>query len=221
MNSYAGLDVIGDPKATLVNQRKMEKAKLKPLPCFHYKEDVNYLKMYLKDHDHIALGGMVHASKRKGQLYAWLDKIFSEYLCDDKGYPKVKVHGFGIASLDAMLRYPWHSIDTTTWGYASRMGEIMVPKMREGDWDYTEIPSRVAMTETTTKKKNNFANLPPLRKKQVTQYCIDKGWSVKKVGKDIVARGAINIQFFQDFGASVEYPKPMVLDTEERGFGLE
>jgi len=45
---YANLDVIGDPEATLANQKQMEEWGLNPLPCFHCGEDFNLLKTYVK-----------------------------------------------------------------------------------------------------------------------------------------------------------------------------
>ena len=42
-------------------------------------------------------------------LLPWLDRIFSTYICDDKGFPKVKTHGFGLTT-SLMIRYPWYSV---------------------------------------------------------------------------------------------------------------
>ena len=67
---YANLDVIGDPEATYKNQKIMEKAGLKPLPCFHYGEDWSWLEKYIKEYSYIALGGMVPISTPK--LLFWL-----------------------------------------------------------------------------------------------------------------------------------------------------
>ena len=44
---YANLDDINSPEKTWENQRYMESKGLKPLPCFHYGEDVKYLKRCL------------------------------------------------------------------------------------------------------------------------------------------------------------------------------
>jgi hypothetical protein len=91
---YAILDDIKDPKITLQNQKIMEESGLNPLPCYHYGEDIKYLKYYIENYDYIAIGGMVPISNK--DLIIWLDNIFSKYICDFNGYPKIKIHGFGL-----------------------------------------------------------------------------------------------------------------------------
>ena len=76
INVYANLDVIGNPDATLNNQKIMEEAGLRPIPVFHYSEDPEkYLKPLIKKYDYIAVGGMVGSSR----LMLFLDSIFSDY----------------------------------------------------------------------------------------------------------------------------------------------
>jgi len=118
---YANLDVIGiggkqpnrlTAEKTLENQRIMEKAGLNPLPCFHFGEPVEFLQYYVKNYDYLAMGV---AGNTGTKLIPWLDECFSKYICDNKGFPKVKVHGFAVTSLQLMLRYPWFSVDSTSW----------------------------------------------------------------------------------------------------------
>ena len=103
---YANLDVIGDDKATMDNQRIMESEGLKPLPTYHRSEDEYYLERYLETHSHIALGGMVGDTPTV--LADWLDRVWDNYLLRSDGTPKVKVHGFGVTSLRILKRYPWY-----------------------------------------------------------------------------------------------------------------
>jgi len=144
INIYANLDVIGDAEATWKNQKKMEKAGLHPLPCYHYGEDVKYLKRYIKEYDYMALGGLVGGSSAK--LGPWFDRIFQNYICNEKGYPKIKVHGFGMTSLKFMLRYPWYSVDSTSWVTTGRMGGLLVPKKVNGKYDYSKNPWKIAIS---------------------------------------------------------------------------
>ena len=73
---YSVLDVVGDPSGTWKNQMIMEKAGLEPLPCFHYGENLKYLKKYIDNYEYISLGGMVPISPKSLQI--WLDKIFTK-----------------------------------------------------------------------------------------------------------------------------------------------
>lgn len=119
------LDGIGDPLKTYQNQAYMESRGVRPLPCFHYGEDERYLEWYLKHYDYITLGGMVPISTT--QLVHWLDRIWNDYIVDGAGYPRVKVHGFGLTQQMLMERYPWWSVDSSSWQQIGSNGGIVIP----------------------------------------------------------------------------------------------
>lgn len=179
IETYANLDVIGDPAGTLDNQEIMERAGLNPLPCFHYGEDIDYLKYYLSKHEYIALGGMVPIST--ADLIPWLDDIFGYHICDDQGYPKVKIHGFGLTSLKLMLRYPWYSVDSTSWVMTGRMGSVLVPKFRQGRYDYMIDPFKVAVSDRSPNNKEagkHFRTFAPVEQEIIQQYLTHKGYQI-------------------------------------------
>lgn len=151
---YANLDVIGDPEATYNNQKEMEKMGLNPVPCFHQGENISkYLLRYLNEgYKYIALGGMV--GTRKENLMPWLNDCF-KHICDSNGVPRVKVHGFGLTSLELLKRYPWYSVDSTSWVRTSRMGMVMVPYIDEetGKYDYLKDPMKVGMSRQSSALK--------------------------------------------------------------------
>jgi hypothetical protein len=178
---YANLDVIGDPAATLQNQRIMERAGLKPLPCFHYGEPISYLIDYIDNYDYIALGGMVPISTQ--DLIPWLDDLFHKYICGPDGLPKVKVHGFGLTSFPLMKRYPWFSVDSTSWVMTGRMGSVYVPRMRAGKWIYTEDAWKVAVSTRSPSKKEagqHVATFSPGERVVIEQYFKSKGYKLGK-----------------------------------------
>lgn len=115
---YAVLDVIGDFKGTMRNQHYMEKKGVNPLPVFHFGGDLNNLKSLVKDYDYIALGGLVPYARDKKKLKAWLDKCFSIIKCD------CKIHGFGMTGIEILKRYPFYSVDSTSWLGGSMRAEI-------------------------------------------------------------------------------------------------
>lgn len=118
------LDAIGDPDGTWRNQVRMEEQGVRPLPCYHYGEPTEVVDWYVKNYDYITIGGMVPISTP--QLKLWLDRIWEEHLTDDKGVPKCKVHGFGLTSPELMTRYPWYSVDSSTWQAMGSNGSIML-----------------------------------------------------------------------------------------------
>ena len=181
INIYANLDVIGDAEATWKNQQKMERVGLHPMPCFHYGEDLKWLKLYLDKYDYIALGGMVRGGT--DLLIRWLDPLFANHLCDSAGIPKVKVHGFGLTSLPLMLRYPWFSVDSTSWVVTGRMGSIYIPRYRSGEWLYDEQSWKIAVSNRSPNQKEagqHISTLTPGQRQILLNYIHDKGYVLGK-----------------------------------------
>jgi hypothetical protein len=108
---YAALDVIGNPEATRRNVELMESHGLRPMPTFHFGSPDSELERLLDKYDYIALGGVAILGSRKRLLQAWLDKCFSSVI-RRKGK---KVHGFGIMARWAWERYPFYSVDGSSW----------------------------------------------------------------------------------------------------------
>lgn len=104
---YASLDDISSPDKSIENFEIMKRAGLSPIPCFHIGEDIKYLD-HMIDEPYIALGGMVMA----GNLEDWLDRVFN-YIY--KIRPDMKIHGFGLTDPNLILRYPWYSVDSSSW----------------------------------------------------------------------------------------------------------
>jgi hypothetical protein len=116
------LDGIGNPLLTWQNQAAMEKLGVTPLPCFHYGEDERYLEWYIARYPYITLGGMVGVSK--DALIKWLDRIWQAHLLDGSGRPKLRVHAFGVTTVAIITRYPWFSVDSSSWIQGAAFGSV-------------------------------------------------------------------------------------------------
>lgn len=197
---YSNLDVIGDPEATYKNQKYMESKGLNPLPCFHYGTDEKYLRRYLKQgYQYIALGGMVPITTHN--LIPWLDSLFLKYFTDTKGWPLFNIHGFGISRVNIMIRYPWYSVDSTSWVATGRFGSIYVPKYMHKQYIYTEVPYKIAISNKSTKKEKlnvHYATMNKLLRQQVDQYLEIKGYTANELAEDYIKRDEINIIYFLD-----------------------
>lgn len=182
IDHYANLDVIGSAEKSFENQLTMEKAGLHPIPCFHYGEPVEYLKRYIDKYDYIALGGMVIGSTTA--LTDWLDYIFAEFICDKKTFlPKVKVHGFGMTSLPLMLRYPWFSVDSTSWVLTGRFGGVYVPIKRKGEYTYLEQPLKVNISNRSPSQEDagqHFTTFSLFEQQVILEYFHSRGFDVGK-----------------------------------------
>jgi len=130
---YANLDVIGKAGATMKNQKIMEAAGLTPIPTYHVGEDLKYLKHYLANYEYISIGGLVGMSS--SDLIKELKKVF-DLICDNKGRPKVKVHGFGITGFRLIKKFPWYSLDSNSPVMAAANGRIYLPKIIRGKFNH-------------------------------------------------------------------------------------
>jgi hypothetical protein len=148
---YAVLDVIGSAEGTLKNQQFMEEQGLHPVPCYHYGEDTKYLEHYVANYDYVAIGGMVPVSTK--DLLPWLDRIFAKHICNDDGYPRCKTHGFGLTTISLMVRYPWYSVDSTSWVMTGRFGAIFVPRRKQGKWSWLDVPLKINVSSQSPKLK--------------------------------------------------------------------
>lgn len=189
IDNYSVLDVINDAETTLKNQLIMEQHGLNPTPCFHYSDDLKYLTMYTSKYERISIGGMVPIST--GDLLPWLDNIFQNYICDKNGFPKVKVHGFGITVMELMFKYPWYSVDSSSWALTGAFGSIYLPKLKNGVFDYTLIPVKIKISDRAPQDISegvHFQTMSPAEQKYVIDYVESKGYklgksSYKKVDK--------------------------------------
>lgn len=103
------LDVIGDAAASMVNYRAIERAGIDAIPTYHYGEPWEVLDELARSYPKVAIGGV---ARRLSQREEWAER------CLQRVWPK-RVHGFGY-SAPSLARLPFHSIDASTWAYASK-----------------------------------------------------------------------------------------------------
>jgi hypothetical protein len=177
------LDGIGDPLQTYRNQLAMEELGAKPLPCFHYGEDPRYLEYYVKNYNYITLGGMV--GKSSDVLIKWLDKLWEQYLCDSAGYPRLKVHAFGITAVPVMERYPWYSVDSSSWIQSAAFGSIVTPKFGPVSVS-SKSPSRHVQGQHAT-------TLTPMEQDALFKYLEEQGFTYERLSTVYESRAAYNL----------------------------
>lgn len=215
----SSIDVIGRGKEqeSYDNFRRLLDYGAKVQPVHHARDKDDWLGRYLDEgHDYIFLGGMVAESTN--YLRDWLDHVWEKYLTNPDGTAKVKVHGFGLTTLDLMFRYPWYSVDSTSWVMTSRYGSTYLDlpqrtfkvdfssqsnkRFDDGGWHY--------VTLKPTEKKvvdDRLAELEELRKRaanynpEVEQWLEDRtgikqGYYPEALGELYGWRDHFNINFF-------------------------
>jgi hypothetical protein len=187
------LDGIGDALLTWQNQQHMERLGVRPLPCFHAGEPSEYLEHYVANYDYITLGGMVGA--RPDQLQVWLDRIWDRHLVDGAGHPRVRVHGFGITSLQLMARYPWSSVDSSSWIQSASYGAIVT---RYGAVQIsTQSPFRHV-------RGQHMVNFTEPEQQVLMEEIVSLGFEVERLATRYEARAAFNIKSFNDLAPTIK-----------------
>jgi hypothetical protein len=85
------------------------------IPAYHTAEPWEYLDA-MKDEEVIGLGvGGAHSKKQP--VVNWLHDVFHHMSKWDR---QPKVHGYAITTPDWMWRFPWYSVDSSSWFMAAR-----------------------------------------------------------------------------------------------------
>ena len=228
---YASLDVIpGVPGRAATTTERDEAAEaswknylymvndgLSPLPVYHYGEDRRFLKRML-DHgcDYIGIGGLVgipgHARR------SWLDAVFTD-ITDAEGMPIVKTHGFGMTAVPLVFRYPWYSIDSTTWIKITASGSVYLPAMRDGEFVFDEVPMTVSVSDRNPKQssdgKHAISMAPAMRAilERWLKFC---GKTFEEVHTSYYHRATCNVAFFREVSRA-KGTKPFDRKAQRRG----
>lgn len=116
IEKYIVLDKIGDHIETMINQKIMEDAGMNPIPVYHLNSPIENLYEICERYPYVCLGGTVgsHISVRLN--------FFTEVF---KHFPNHKFHGLGLTDARIIKKFPFYSIDSTTWLCAAKTGNIL------------------------------------------------------------------------------------------------
>lgn len=168
-------------KLSLDNWRYMKKKGLDPMPIFHMHsyDDYVYLEEYMKESDMIAVGAIAKITVKLAT--ANLDYIWKNYFTDSEGYPIIKVHGFGRTSFDLWDRYPWYSVDSTTWilqGGANAHVWIAVDDGK-GGFDFSKVPHAIDIGRSQL-SATHFVKYSKAEQKRFLEYFDFLGYPLGK-----------------------------------------
>ncbi len=192
----------------------------KLIPVFHQGEDFTWLQVMRHASNYV---GLSPANDRTtNEKMEWLDKCMT-FVCDTKGTPHVKFHGFGVTSVRILLEYPWYSVDSASWVMFSRYGTILVPKIDDnGNCRYDTAPMTVQVTlrAPTIQKKGyqHYDGMNRYAQEVIRKYIYDKGFKLGKsfmkndeevivhrgVCNDHRQRDLLNLQFYIDLGKRIQ-----------------
>jgi hypothetical protein len=100
-----------NPDQTLADTEYLRGLGVPAIPAYHQGEPWEFLDHLIATYEYIGLGCTEDAST-SDLVTDWLYKCFWR-LCDDKGRPQVRVHGFRFVS--RTRTFPFWSVDSTSW----------------------------------------------------------------------------------------------------------
>lgn len=158
--TVVNLDVIRNPERSWAMQKWYENKGLKVLPVYHFGEPIEWFKKYMDNYEYIGISGLGQEIQRENYIQ-YADRVFN-LICDSKGNPKWKIHGFAMTSIDLILRYPFYSVDSTTWLVGEKFSLVCIPIVKNGKFDFGVPPRMVSVTSRRTKhtSKAHIKNLP-------------------------------------------------------------
>lgn len=209
---YANLDVIPGVFGKMATEVEREVAAeqgwqnflymrsegLDPIPVYHYGEHVRHLERMLDyGSDYIGIGGLVGVPGPLRML--WLDRIF-EMLTNEEGHPLVKTHGFGMTSIPLIFRYPWYSVDSTTWLKITASGAVYLPAMVNDEFVFDRVPQTVTVSALNPKQKQagkGGNTLSPVMRSILDRWLAICGKTYAEVESDYYHRAVCNVTYFR------------------------
>jgi hypothetical protein len=184
------LDSIGCHKGTWHNQAAIERNGVSVLPCFHYGEPMEVGQYYVDNYKHFTLGGLVPVSTP--QMKIWLDRVWHTLFTNPDGTPKARIHGFGVTSLPMMMRYPWDSVDSSTWVQWAANGMILLPRSGK----------QIDISSQSSRKKianQHIDSLPQLQRQALEDEIALEGVDPDRLRLNYYSRWAWNAWAFPEY----------------------
>ena len=175
--------------------REQVKDKDKLLPVFHIGEDFRHLQNMLDatfngEHiPYIGLGGTVGLNPSVKE--DWYKQCFK--VIQQSSNPNVKVHAFGMTSIDILENYPFESADSTTWLMASINGELCTKY------------GRILVTPRTRYRSYHYDKASPFIQQYIQEQCIKYGTTLEQCMEDQESRQLYNINYFKDWADNYKY----------------
>jgi len=129
----------------------------KLIHVFHQHENEKWLRKMVYE-DKIPYIGLSPANDMNTlQKMKFLDSCMP-IVTDAEGKATVKFHGFAVTSYELMERYPWFSVDSSTWAVAGGRGEIFTPQLTNDKMDFTKAPEKVSISQIA-RSREHYLNL--------------------------------------------------------------
>ena len=155
----------------------------KLLPVFHMSENFEYLRKYLAlpDLEYICISGFKDLTNK--QREEWYEKCF--YEISHSNHPDIKVHCLGSATMSNAIKFPFTSMDATSWIMTGANGSILT------DMGVVYLGKRTRLTEQEYK---------------VVHEILDKyGYTVDDAIENYRVRVCANVHYLYDKSRNTDF----------------
>lgn len=171
---YANVDVIYNPEMSWKVQRYLEEEwNLHPIPIVHFGTDMKWVNLYCKKGYYLlGIGGLGQNTTKKAYLL-WADRLFTTLCPEPDRLPIIRMHGFAMTSWQLLFRYPWWSVDSSSWTKVGAYGGIFVPHKRKGKFVFTEQPYVISVSQESPNSKlarKHYKTLTKMEQKIVSEW---------------------------------------------------
>ena len=224
---FANIDAIRNPELTWNTQRFFEEEHgIRLVPIVHVGTDLKWVDRYLEHkYDILGLGGYAARNARDDAM-RWTDEVFLKLCPESNGYkPIIRVHGFALTAWEYMTRWPFWSVDSTSWVKYSAYGWLCLPRWSAlKGWRYDRPPLIVNMSWRSPFKADRHKHMDtvigPIRE-TVMRWLKETGVPLGKADKkgnvsepgvvtDHAYRSAANCHYFMQLQNHLpEWPWPL------------
>lgn len=128
--SWAASIDIGDAQQTRNNWQRMVDLGIPGISTLHYGDTPDDMDWYVEQGvDFLGLGGLAGANTSPNDQLRWLIKMFRHA---EQNHPQMRFHGWGVTNA-SMMRLPFYSVDSSSWGSSYRYGRITVRDPQTGE----------------------------------------------------------------------------------------
>lgn len=175
------------------NLQEMKGAGLSPIPVFHQGETFDWLDRMMRDGESY-VGVSPYMRSHQSEIISWMDKVFSR-ITDSAGRPYIKTHGFGVTACNLCIRYPWFSVDSTSWSVGGGYGSILVPNYVNGKPDYSRPPLTMKLSARKQDQSRGFDGLSEAQQDIVRKAASDCGIAMSELRNTFMGRWRFNINY--------------------------
>ena len=172
-NVYVSMDAIYDPKTSYESFIYLRETHgLNPLPVYHYAEPIEWLKKYMEVTDYIGISGLGQGINKKDYIQ-WADRVFDLICSGPNHLPMYKIHGFALTSTELIHRWPWWSVDSSSWVQFSQFGKILIPKMVGNKISHKVKPYEIFVSTRSpaiSRDEEHFETLSNMEQKHILDY---------------------------------------------------